>query len=78
MVTGDALAIARETAKAQDMGSDVLDGASLGDARHAGFDAIAKSIEQADGFAPVFPEHKFHMIDTCRSTAISWAWPATG
>jgi H+-transporting ATPase len=64
MVTGDALAIARETAKTLDMGSNILDGASLGDSRHDETDATAKSIEQADGFAQVFPEHKFHIVDT--------------
>ena len=25
--------------------------------------AVAKSIEKADGFAQVFPEHKFHIVD---------------
>jgi H+-transporting ATPase len=64
MVTGDALAIARETAKTLDMGTNILDGASLGDSKHDETDATAKSIEQADGFAQVFPEHKFHIVDT--------------
>jgi len=64
MVTGDALAIARETAKTLGMGTDILDGASLGDSKHDETDATAKSIEQADGFAQVFPEHKFHIVDT--------------
>ena len=64
MVTGDALAIARETAKTLDMGADILDGASLGDSKHDETNATAKSIEQADGFAQVFPEHKFHIVDT--------------
>ncbi len=64
MVTGDALAIARETAKTLDMGADILDGASLGDSKHDESNATAKSIDQADGFAQVFPEHKFHIVDT--------------
>ena len=64
MVTGDALAIARETAKTLDMGVDILDGASLRDSKHDETDAMARSIEQADGFAQVFPEHKFHIVDT--------------
>jgi H+-transporting ATPase len=63
MVTGDALAIARETAKVLDMGSNILDGASLGDSKHDETAAVAKSIEDADGFAQVFPEHKFHIVD---------------
>jgi len=63
MVTGDALAIARETAKTLGMGANILDGGTLGDAKTEETPAVAKSIEQADGFAQVFPEHKFHIVD---------------
>ena len=63
MVTGDALAIAKETAKTLGMGTNILDGAILGDAKTKETDAITKSIEDADGFAQVFPEHKFHIVD---------------
>ncbi len=63
MVTGDALAIARETAKKLDMGTNILDAAGLGDVKKKESDAVAESIENADGFAQVFPEHKFHIVD---------------
>jgi H+-transporting ATPase len=63
MVTGDALAIARETAKTLGMGSNILDAAGLGDAKREETAATAESIESADGFAQVFPEHKFHIVD---------------
>ncbi len=63
MVTGDALAIARETAKTLGMGTNILDGATLGDAKTKETAAITKSIEDADGFAQVFPEHKFHIVN---------------
>ncbi len=63
MVTGDALAIARETAKTLGMGSNILDGATLGEAKTTESAAVARSIEKADGFAQVFPEHKFHIVD---------------
>jgi H+-transporting ATPase len=63
MVTGDALAIARETAKTLGMGANILDGGSLGDSKTEETPEIAKSIENADGFAQVFPEHKFHIVD---------------
>jgi H+-transporting ATPase len=63
MVTGDALAIARETASALDMGTNILDGANLGDSKHEETAETAASIEKADGFAQVFPEHKFHIVD---------------
>ncbi len=63
MVTGDALAIARETAKTLGMGANILDGATLGDTNTEETAAVAKSIEAADGFAQVFPAHKFHIVD---------------
>jgi H+-transporting ATPase len=63
MVTGDALAIAIETAKKLDMGANILDAASLGDSKKKETSQVAKSIEDADGFAQVFPEHKFHIVD---------------
>jgi H+-transporting ATPase len=63
MVTGDAIAIAQETAKTLGMGTGILDAASLGDVKKKATAAEAKSIEQADGFAQVFPEHKFHIVD---------------
>ena len=63
MVTGDALAIAREMAKTLGMGSNILDANTLGDSKTDETAAIAKTIEDADGFAQVFPEHKFHIVD---------------
>ena len=63
MVTGDALAIARETAKTLGMGANILDGGTLGDSKSDETAAMTRSIEGADGFAQVFPEHKFHIVD---------------
>ena len=63
MVTGDALAIAKETAKKLDMGTNILDAGGLGDVKHDENTEVAESIEKADGFAQVFPEHKFHIVD---------------
>ena len=63
MVTGDALAIAREMAKTLGMGANILDASTLGDAKSEETPAAAKTIEDADGFAQVFPEHKFHIVD---------------
>ena len=63
MVTGDALAIAKETAKKLDMGTNILDASSLGDSKKKETPDVAKSIESADGFAQVFPEHKYHIVD---------------
>ena len=63
MVTGDQLAIAMETAKKLGMGTAILDAAGLGDVKHQESKQMAESIEKADGFAQVFPEHKFHIVD---------------
>ena len=63
MVTGDALAIAQETAKALGMGPNILSASMLGDAKGKPSNTIAAAIETADGFAQVFPEHKFHLVD---------------
>ena len=68
MVTGDALAIAKETAKKLDMGTNILDAVSLGDSERQESPEVAASIENADGFAQVFPEHKFHIIDVLQKS----------
>jgi len=62
MVTGDALAIAKETATKVGLGTDILDAAALGDPNENESAAVAESILAADGFAQVFPEHKYHLI----------------
>jgi H+-transporting ATPase len=63
MVTGDALAIAQETAKKLGMGPNILDASSLGDEKQQETDQMVESIEKSDGFAQVFPEHKFKIVD---------------
>ena len=63
MVTGDQLAIARETAAKLGMGTNILDASSLGDLKQAAPSAVIDSIETADGFAQVFPEHKYHIVE---------------
>jgi H+-transporting ATPase len=45
------------------MGTNILDAASLGDSKKKETAEVAESIEKADGFAQVFPEHKYHIID---------------
>jgi H+-transporting ATPase len=63
MVTGDQLAIARETAGQLGLGANILDAGGFGDTKHHETAQLAESIEKADGFAQVFPEHKFHIVD---------------
>ncbi|MDD5243278.1 MAG: plasma-membrane proton-efflux P-type ATPase [Syntrophorhabdaceae bacterium] len=63
MVTGDQLAIGKEIAGQLGLGTDILDASGFGDTRHHETAQLSESIERADGFAQVFPEHKFHIVD---------------
>lgn len=63
MVTGDAIAIARETAGKLGLGQNIIDASAFGNTKHHESAQLAESIETADGFAQVFPEHKFHIVD---------------
>jgi H+-transporting ATPase len=63
MVTGDQAAIAKETARDLGMGPSILDAGLFEEAKHHEAAPLAAAIERADGFAQVFPEHKFHIVD---------------
>ncbi len=63
MVTGDQLAIARETARQLGMGINILDAGGFGDTKHLENESLVQQIENADGFAQVFPEHKFRIVE---------------
>ena len=63
MITGDNVAIAREIAGRLGLGKDIQPATALfqGDGGAPPLDA-AERIEQADGFAQVFPEHKYAIV----------------
>jgi H+-transporting ATPase len=63
MVTGDQIAIARETCKQLGLGLNILNASALGDTKQQPGTETMVAIEKADGFAQVFPEHKFFIID---------------
>ncbi len=63
MVTGDQVAIAKETAHQLDLGTNILDASLFDKTKHHETGQLANSIEQSDGFAQVFPEHKYHIVD---------------
>jgi len=63
MVTGDQLAIARETAHELNLGDNILDAAIFADTRAHEAGQLSDAIVEADGFAQVFPEHKYHIVD---------------
>ncbi|CAN0908368.1 ATPase 7, plasma membrane-type [Linum grandiflorum] len=65
MITGDQLAIAKETGRRLGMGTNMYPSSSLlGEGRSTGFEALPvdELIENADGFAGVFPEHKYEIV----------------
>jgi H+-transporting ATPase len=68
MVTGDAIAIARETAKKLDLGTNIFDAAGFGDTKKNESKEVTDAILKADGFAQVFPEHKFHIVDVLQKS----------
>jgi H+-transporting ATPase len=63
MVTGDAIAIAKETCEKLGMGANIVNAGTLGDVKQVDSPVTFALIEQADGFAEVFPEDKYHIID---------------
>jgi H+-transporting ATPase len=67
MVTGDQLAIAKEMARQLGLGQNIVDAAVLAESKHFEAVQVAKAIEKADGFAQVFPEHKFHIVHALQS-----------
>jgi H+-transporting ATPase len=69
MVTGDHVAIGQEIARQVGLGQHILDAAALGsgEAADSGPDGEtdrerAARVEAADGFAQVFPEHKYQIV----------------
>ncbi|KAJ6679311.1 CALCIUM-TRANSPORTING ATPASE [Salix purpurea] len=65
MITGDQLAIAKETGRRLGMGTNMYPSSSLlGDGKDeaVGGLPIDELIEKADGFAGVFPEHKYEIV----------------
>jgi H+-transporting ATPase len=63
MVTGDQVAIAKEMARQLGLGQNIVDASILAETRHHEAGQLAQEIERADGFAQVFPEHKFHIVE---------------
>ncbi|XP_019197894.1 PREDICTED: plasma membrane ATPase 4 [Ipomoea nil] len=65
MITGDQLAIGKETGRRLGMGTNMYPSATLlGQDKDASIAAlpVEELIEKADGFAGVFPEHKYEIV----------------
>jgi H+-transporting ATPase len=67
MVTGDQVAIAKEIARQLGLGTNILDASLFSETRQHETGQLADSIEKADGFAQVFPEHKYHIVDVLQN-----------
>jgi H+-transporting ATPase len=63
MVTGDQVAIAKEIARELGLGTNILDASIFEETKHHQAGELADAIEKADGFAQVYPEHKYHIVD---------------
>lgn len=64
MITGDQLSIAKETGRRLGMGTNMYPSSSLLDRHREEHEALPvdELIEKADGFAGVFPEHKYEIV----------------
>ncbi|KZV53293.1 plasma membrane ATPase 1-like [Dorcoceras hygrometricum] len=70
MITGDQLAIGKETGRRLGMGTNMYPSSSLlGDHKDSSVAAlpVEELIEKADGFAGVFPEHKYEIVKILQS-----------
>ncbi len=67
MVTGDQVAIGKEIAKQVGLGSNILDASLFDKTKHHEGGQLADAIETADGFAQVYPEHKYHIVEVLQN-----------
>ena len=63
MITGDHIAIAKEISREVNLGTNILEASSILDKKGEGKIEEEKIVENADGFAQVFPEHKYHIVE---------------
>ena len=63
MITGDQTAIGKEIARRLGLGTNIQDASRFSETGARETEELAEEIERADGFAQVFPEHKYRIID---------------
>jgi H+-transporting ATPase len=64
MLTGDQLAIAREISSQLGLGRRIVRASELGTSSVAAPERLRELVGEADGFAEVFPEHKYRIVET--------------
>jgi H+-transporting ATPase len=62
MVTGDQIAIGKEIASQLDLGTNIVNADLFNTNKQQKHGQLDQAIEWADGFAQVFPEHKFDIV----------------
>jgi H+-transporting ATPase len=67
MVTEDQTAIAKEISQQLGLGKNIVDAAAFGQEASPVIPAIEELIESADGFAQVFPEHKYRIVEALQN-----------
>ena len=65
MVTGDHLAIAKQIAQKLGLGEKIFSASSILEEKNHDSDV---AIEKADGFAQVFPEHKYNIVESLQNS----------
>ncbi|RZB32838.1 MAG: H+-transporting ATPase [Candidatus Argoarchaeum ethanivorans] len=65
MVTGDHIAIARETARLINLSTNILLSPSVVGKKDS---ELQRLVEKADGFAEVYPEHKYSIVESLQAT----------
>ena len=63
MVTGDQVAIGKEISSQLGLGTNITDASLFESSKPHETGEISNIIEKSDGFAQVFPEHKYHIVD---------------
>jgi len=63
MVTGDQIAIAREVGRELGLAANIVDAALFSEVSYQDASRMGEAVEQGSGFAQVFPEHKYHIVE---------------
>ena len=63
MVTGDQVAIGKEISRQLGLGTNILDASIFDTSKPHETGEMGDIIEKSDGFAQVFPEHKYHIVE---------------
>ena len=78
MITGDQVLIARETCRELGLSDQVLDASIFRETPASELAQLARRIETADGFGQVYPEDKFHIVQSLKSSGYVVAMTGDG